>query len=126
MVCRAYVRVPRRFGQNVPPAASADELRAIQESPAIVMVGASGPLFQPLAGGSAGMQAFLIRVAFVVATTAVGRGIVFAFGLDKRVAGIINIARESRCRPAIAWIISGVFGLTMLMLWEVFHVDEIL
>jgi hypothetical protein len=62
------------------------------------------------------MSAFVLRVVFVVATTAIGRGIVFAFGLDKLVADIIRSARGSRFRPAIAWIMAGPFGLTMLIM----------
>jgi hypothetical protein len=55
---------------------------------------------------------------------AVGRGIVFAFGLDAKVARMIQVASTSANTAAIAWIISGAFGIIGLISWEMFNVVD--
>jgi hypothetical protein len=54
---------------------------------------------------------------------AIGRGFVQAFGLDSRVARMINSARANT--PSwLAWIMAGSFSLLCLAAWEIFHVDD--
>jgi hypothetical protein len=55
---------------------------------------------------------------------AIGRGIVFAFGLDLKVARLINIAATSTNLSAIAWTLAGLVGLAAVASWELFGVSE--
>jgi hypothetical protein len=54
---------------------------------------------------------------------AIGRGFVQAFGLDSKVARMINSARADTPNW-LAWIMAGSFSLLCLTAWEIFHVDD--
>jgi hypothetical protein len=61
---------------------------------------------------------FLRRVLVTICSTAVGRGIVFAFRLDRFVADMIQTVMTPEWREAIAWMLAGALGLIGLGLWE--------
>jgi hypothetical protein len=65
----------------------------------------------------------LLKILIGVATTAIGRGIVLALGLDQKVAALIKKGRDWRGTPALGWIMSGCLGLLVLMAWEAFDID---
>jgi hypothetical protein len=61
----------------------------------------------------------LIRKILVgLLCTALARGIILAFGLDKDIAALIRAAMSPQSREAVAWILSGTIGLIGLFLWE--------
>lgn len=60
----------------------------------------------------------------MVATIAIARGVVAALGLDAKVARLITIAATSANIQAIAWVISGLFGLICIILWIAFDVPQ--
>jgi hypothetical protein len=75
------------------------------------------------------LSTIIIRILVVVICAAIGRGIVFAFGLDAKVARTIQRLLQTasdfpEARNAIAWSIAGLIGLACLLLWLIFHVDE--
>ncbi len=71
------------------------------------------------------MGAWLWRIIFVVVTTAIGRGIVSYFQLDRLAAEMIDaIMHLKPPSSALAWILSGTIGLATLVAWEAFHVNE--
>jgi hypothetical protein len=61
------------------------------------------------------------RVLIVVFCTAIGHGIVFAFGLDKAVAALIRAAMIPQSLQFISWILAGTIGLIGLFLWETIY-----
>ena len=70
------------------------------------------------------LSRIVIGILVAVFCTSIGRGIVFAFGLDLKVARSINIATTSANLSAIAWILAGLLGLAGLMFWESFKVSD--
>lgn len=66
----------------------------------------------------------IIGVVVAILSGAIGRGIVLAFGLDAKVARMIRAATTSSNVKAIAWVISGLFGIAGLVSWELLHVSE--
>jgi hypothetical protein len=70
-------------------------------------------------------MSILSRIFVVVLCTAVGHGIVFAFGLGKKVAAVISLITQTKISPdamsALTWSIAGVIGLIGLGLWELRH-----
>jgi hypothetical protein len=63
----------------------------------------------------------LRRVLVVIFCTAVGHGIVFAFGLDQIAANAIRVVMTPEWRQAISWVLAGAFGLIGLAGWEIWH-----
>jgi hypothetical protein len=61
---------------------------------------------------------FLRRLLVTICSTAIGRGIVFASGLDRIVADMIRTAMTPGWPEAISWILAGTIGLVGLGLWE--------
>jgi hypothetical protein len=67
------------------------------------------------------------NIFIIVVCTAIGRGIVSAFGLDARIARMISDAKDHLPHlGAIAWGLSGAFGLVCLVGWQIFHVSDTL
>lgn len=66
-------------------------------------------------------MSILLRILVVVYCTALGHGIVFAFGLDQKVANAIRVAMTPEWREAVSWMLAGSFGLLGLGGWEIWH-----
>jgi hypothetical protein len=64
---------------------------------------------------------FIRRVLVSVFCTALGRGIVLAFGLDEKVATALRIAMTPAWKETMAWLLAGGFGLIGLVAWELRH-----
>ena len=72
------------------------------------------------------MSRFISGIIIAACVAAIGRGIVFAFGLDVLVAqGIWQITNAAADHvEAIAWLLSGSLALTAFMVWTSLHLDQ--
>jgi hypothetical protein len=72
------------------------------------------------------MSRLISGIIFAACIAAVGRGIVFAFGLDFIVAQgiqrLTNIATKNI--QAVAWVISGSLALLAFLTWTTLHLDQ--
>jgi hypothetical protein len=57
----------------------------------------------------------LARVVLAIVAIAIGRGIVMAFGLDVRIARMINAATTSKALSGVAWMVGGTLGLLVIV-----------
>jgi hypothetical protein len=70
------------------------------------------------------LQRIVVGIIAAIVGGAIGRGIVLAFGLDAKVARVIRAAASSANVKAIAWVITGLFGIAGVLSWELLHVSE--
>jgi hypothetical protein len=70
------------------------------------------------------MQGWFIRVAILVATTAIARGVVAAFGLDTKIARLIAVVIKTANVQATAWILSGIVGIICVLFWIALDIPE--
>jgi hypothetical protein len=70
------------------------------------------------------MGTWLLKLAVLVATTAIARGIVAAFGLDAKVSRFIQMIGAYPNLQAVAWTLSGLIGLLAVVAWSGFNVSE--
>jgi len=66
----------------------------------------------------------LLGILVGIAVTSISRGVVLAFGLDKWIAGIIQLAENSPVTEGIVWILSGVIGLLAVGIWVALRCEE--
>jgi len=63
----------------------------------------------------------ITKILITFLASLVARGIIAAFGLDAKVARLINTARSSK---AAIWILSGCFGLICVLAWQLLDVGD--
>lgn len=64
-------------------------------------------------------MSLLKRILVVILSTAIGRGLVFAFGLDQKAASMIRAVVTPEFKAALPWLLAGAIGLIGLGIWEV-------
>jgi hypothetical protein len=65
------------------------------------------------------MSLLIRRILVIMLCTAIGRGLVFAFGLDQKVANMVRAMMTPEIKEAIPWLLAGIIGLIGVSIWEV-------